>query len=291
VRKPFVVLEREKKTVDCKLYYLEGDTDRDMHDGACCCGIPSTMPHRAVGASLYELDVAGLQALYAFVRGEDDDSFGDWCNAAESQATYYGRSEKAAIAEALYQTRKGGWLVVNYPERFPEILSLVGLLRGVVDENDGYLSPDVCECNDTHEQNQTVCRVCYARLVCTILWQQLPEQARAVAQAINGVERGRELNAGPVPEDPPAPLPYAYMVALTTHQMLYQDVIVESERPLTEEECEKEALEHSTDNWEPGPIDKNPDVGEVQTLRSLAKEGQNDSEDGARKEDEEGERL
>ncbi len=122
--------------------------------------------------------------------------------------------------------------------------------------------------------------MCHARLVCAILWQQLSAQAQEATQGESGVERGRELNGVPAPIDLPAPLPYAYTVALTTHRMLYQDVVVESERPLTEEECAEKALEHSTDDWEPGPIDKNPDVDEIQTLRFPTKEGQNNNEDG-----------
>ena len=66
--------------------------------------------------------------------------------------------------------------------------------------------------------------------------------------------------------------PYAYLVALTTHRMLYQNVVVEAERPLTDDECTEKALERCTDTWEPGPIDKNPDVDEIQTLRRPAKE-------------------
>lgn len=62
--------------------------------------------------------------------------------------------------------------------------------------------------------------------------------------------------------------PYAYEVALTTHRMLYQDVIVESDHPLSEEEIIKKALKLATDEWELGPIDKNPDVDGVETRRA-----------------------
>jgi hypothetical protein len=165
-------LERKmpgRVSTSAQIYYLEGDTDRDMHDTQCCCGVRSEFPHRAIGASLYELDIPGLQALNDLLRGEDEDSFGEWCNEQESQATYYGLDEEAAIQEALHQARKDGWLVINYPEAYPWMMPLLGALRGVVgngEPGDGYLDDAVCECDQTHEHNSTVCRVCYARLVC-----------------------------------------------------------------------------------------------------------------------------
>src|SRR5579875_164299 len=155
-----------------ELYYLEGDIDRDVHDTFCCCGVRSALPHRAIGASLYKLDIPGLQALYDFLQDRDDDSFADWCNWQESQATYYGLDEEAAIREALRQARKDGWLVINYPASFPWIAPVLGALRGVVgngEPDDGYPGHEVCACNQAHKHNNTVCSVCYARLICHIL--------------------------------------------------------------------------------------------------------------------------
>jgi len=63
------------------------------------------------------------------------------------------------------------------------------------------------------------------------------------------------------------PLPSAYLVSLTTHQMVYQEVTVESEKPLLEREVIQKALEHAEGKWEPGPIDENPDVDSIQILR------------------------
>jgi hypothetical protein len=167
------------------LYYLRGDTDREMHDDACCCGDQSQLPHRAIGASLYRLDGPGLLALNALLMGEDEESFWDWCNGEESQGTHYGLNEAAAIEEALHQAQRDGWLVVNCPERYPGVAPLVDILRGVVgvggDESDGYLGQEVCECDNTHEQNQSVCRVCYARLACNILWSSLYPRAERAA--------------------------------------------------------------------------------------------------------------
>lgn len=67
--------------------------------------------------------------------------------------------------------------------------------------------------------------------------------------------------------DKEQPLPYAYQVSLTTYQMLYQQVIVESDHPLSEEEVLQRALTQPDGEWEPGPIDKNPDVDAIQILR------------------------
>ena len=158
-----------------QLYYLQDNTDRDMHDTVCCCGVPQSLPHRAIGASLYELDIPGLKALNDYLMGVDDVSFFDWLADQESQGTYYGPSEDAAKALAIAEEAcREGKLIVNYPEHFPWIHSFIGVLRGVVGyagfgNNDGYLAQDVCECDSTHEQNQMVCRVCYARFVCNII--------------------------------------------------------------------------------------------------------------------------
>ena len=62
-------------------------------------------------------------------------------------------------------------------------------------------------------------------------------------------------------------LPYAYLVSLTTHQMLYQEVVVESETPLAEDKVILNALEQAKDKWEPGPIEKMPDVDGIRILR------------------------
>ena len=63
-------------------------------------------------------------------------------------------------------------------------------------------------------------------------------------------------------------LPYAYIVSLTTHQILYQDVVVESAIPLSEDETIERAFALAENKWEPGPIDENPDVDQVQNLRA-----------------------
>jgi hypothetical protein len=97
-----------------EIYYLQDSTDQETHDTVCCCGMPSELPHKAIGASLYKLDVLGLQALYALLVGQDDVSFGDWLNDQESQGTFYGCSEDAAIAETIYQAGKDGMPIINY---------------------------------------------------------------------------------------------------------------------------------------------------------------------------------
>lgn len=153
-----------------QFYYIQGNTDRDMHDTMCCCGQPRPLPHRAIGASIYKLDVLGLRALNDSLMGVDDVSFFDWLADQESEGTYYGPSEDEAIAQEACMEGK---LIVNYPEHFPWIHPLIGALRCVVgyggfESGDGYLESDVCECDNTHEQNQTVCRVCYARFVCNV---------------------------------------------------------------------------------------------------------------------------
>jgi|SRR5579864_3710552 len=96
------------------IYYLWTSPHSEKHDTACCCGMPSELPHKAFSASLYRLDILGLQALYALLVGQDDDSFRDWLNNEESQGTYYGSSEGAAIAEALDQAGKSGLAIINY---------------------------------------------------------------------------------------------------------------------------------------------------------------------------------
>lgn len=157
-----------------QLYYLQAGTDRDMHDTLCCCGVPRPLPHRAVEASIYKLDIIGLKALNDYVMTLGDISFLDWLADQESEGTYYGSCDDAAIAEAIAEEAcKEGKLLVNYPEHFPWIHPLIEVLRDIVGygdiDNDGYLPQTACECDTTHKQNQTFCRVCYARLVCNIL--------------------------------------------------------------------------------------------------------------------------
>ncbi len=157
-----------------QLYYLDGYADHETHDTLCCCGVPRPLPHRAVGASLYKLDIPGLKALNDYLMDIDDVSFCDWLADQESEGTYYGSCEDAAVAEAIAEEAcREGKLIVNYPEHFPWIHPLISALRGVVGsggkEPDGYLPQTACECDNTHEQNQTVCRVCYARFVCNVI--------------------------------------------------------------------------------------------------------------------------
>jgi hypothetical protein len=157
-----------------QLYYLQDNTDRDMHDTMCCCDVPQPLPHRAVGASLCKLDIPGLKALNDYLMGVDDVSFFDWLAVQESEGTYYGSCEDAAIAAAIAEEAcREGKLIVNYPEHFPWIHPLIEALRGLVGfggkEPDGYLPQTACECDNTHERNKTVCRICYARLVCNVI--------------------------------------------------------------------------------------------------------------------------
>ena len=102
------------------LYYLDDRiTDRDPHDHGCRCGVCDRDTFVALGVSFYRLDLEGLQAYRDFLMGADDDSFADWCNEQESQATIYGPNEKRAIENALWFAEKEGWLVVNFAERYP----------------------------------------------------------------------------------------------------------------------------------------------------------------------------
>jgi hypothetical protein len=135
-----------------QLYYLAADTDHDTHDDLCCCGIQSGLPHKAIGASLYKLDIQGLQALHNLLTGKDEESFHDWCNQQESQGTYYGLNSEDAIEEALRQALQDGWLVINYPKSFPWIAPLVGALCSVIgneESGDSFLKDITCECNNT----------------------------------------------------------------------------------------------------------------------------------------------
>jgi hypothetical protein len=156
-------------------YYLLDDTD--LHDTTCCCNPPQPLPHRATVARLYKLDVPGLQALNDDLHLVDEESFGEWLQEQKPQ-TSSGSDKQTARDSALQQAREDGKLVINYPEAFPWILPVASLLRGVVGysscsglANDGCLPNDVCECNSMHTREQTVCRACYARLVCNILYR------------------------------------------------------------------------------------------------------------------------
>src|SRR5216110_22573 len=99
-----------------KIYYLVGNTDHETHDEQCCCGEPHPLPHRAVGASLYEMNSTGLQALYTLLAGKDEVSFWDWCDSQEAQGVYYGLSDDAAKTSAIQEAHNEGRLIINHPE-------------------------------------------------------------------------------------------------------------------------------------------------------------------------------
>ncbi len=70
-------------------------------------------------------------------------------------------------------------------------------------------------------------------------------------------------------------LAYAYMVSLTTHQLLHQDVIVESNKPLSKKAIVEAAIELAWKGaWEEDEIDPSLDIDEIQTLRNGTKLGQ-----------------
>ena len=100
-------------TFPSKVYYLDEDTDHDTHDDLCCCDSFSPIPHKAIGASLYLLDLEGARAWHALRIGTDVDGFADWCRWQESQGTYYGINSEAAIAAAIAQTGRSGWRIIN----------------------------------------------------------------------------------------------------------------------------------------------------------------------------------
>jgi len=154
----------------CALYYLDDSiADRDPHDFGCPCTLCDKQTYKALGVSLYLLDVEGLQAYRDFLMGADDDRFGDWCNEQESQATIYGPDEAAAVANALAFAQREGWLVANYAERSPHLAPLVQALGLLVDE-DGYLTQrDECDCEMALFLGETLCRVCFASLVFDVL--------------------------------------------------------------------------------------------------------------------------
>ncbi len=156
-----------------QFFYLSEDTYYAFHDEQFCdCAQREGRPHSVMVAQLYELDVPGLQALDAQLMGNDEEGFEEWLDDHHAQ-TYYGSDKQAAIAEALQQARKDGKLIINRPEEFPWILPLLPVLRGLVGyggfDDSGCLPMGTCECNSTHTREQTVCRACYAHLVCDLL--------------------------------------------------------------------------------------------------------------------------
>jgi hypothetical protein len=152
------------------LYYLDDRiTDRDPHDHGCSCGFCDRNTHIALGVSFYRLDLEGLRTYRDLLMDADDDSFPDWCNEQESQATVYGPNETAAVANALAYAEREGWLVVNYAERHPSLTSLVEVL-GVLVGDDGYLTlRGLCSCELTQLSGEAICRVCFASLVFDVL--------------------------------------------------------------------------------------------------------------------------
>jgi hypothetical protein len=155
-----------------QFFYLSDDTYYEFHDeNYCDCAQPQTSPHSVMVAQLYKLDGRGLQALDEALMGDSEDGFEKWLDFHSAQ-TYYGPDKQAAKTSALQQARKDGKLIINHPEEFPWIFPLASTLRGVVSdgfEGDGCLPKKICECDSTYTREETVCRACYARLVCRIL--------------------------------------------------------------------------------------------------------------------------
>jgi hypothetical protein len=155
-----------------QFFYLSDDTQYAFHDADYCdCAQPQSRPHSLMVASLYKLDVPGLQSLDEALIGGDEDGFEEWLDFHHAQ-TYYGSDKQAALAEALQQARKDGKLVINHPEEFPWIFPLTSTLRGVVGDgamSSGCLPKKVCECNSTYTREEMICHACYARLVCGVL--------------------------------------------------------------------------------------------------------------------------
>jgi hypothetical protein len=154
------------------LYYLDDRiTDRDPHDQGCPCTLCDKRTYKALGVGFYRLDLAGLQAYRDLRMGADDDSFGDWCNEQESQATVYGPDETAAVANALAYAATEGWLVVNDAKRHPSLASLAQVL-GILVGADGYLTGrGLRGCELAQLPGEALCPVCFASLVFDVLSQ------------------------------------------------------------------------------------------------------------------------
>ena len=155
------------------LYYLQTDTDRDRHDTECCCGMPTDLPHTAIGVSLYKLNMTGLRKLYQDIDGEDGDAFDDWCYHQDAQSTCYGVNEEAAIADAIAVAKQEGALIVNYPEHFPWIQPVLAALSGVLEEQGSlalcpFIDDDDITDND-EDQDTKICPLCYAHFLSTLL--------------------------------------------------------------------------------------------------------------------------
>lgn len=168
------------------LYYLdERITDRDPHDHGCPCSLCDKSAFVALGVSFYRLDLEGLQAYRDMLMGADDDSFPDWCNEQESQATIYGPNETLAVENALRFAEKEGWLAVNYAERYPPLAPLVEALGMLVGENGALTQRGECECESARLLGEELCRTCFASLLFDVLSQgeeslcvQLPGRSR-----------------------------------------------------------------------------------------------------------------
>jgi hypothetical protein len=152
-------------------FYLSPETEYELHgESYCSCPQPQSQSHTVVGAYLYELDVPGLQALDTALLGGNETSFEKWIE-NHPATIYYGPDKQTAIVEAVIQARKERKLIINHPEAYPWMFPLITTLAGVVGDGllDGCLPEDVCQCNELHAAEKTVCRACYARLVSKVV--------------------------------------------------------------------------------------------------------------------------
>jgi hypothetical protein len=148
-RLPLIPLFDKKDKMMSELYYLQRSNKYEMHDTACCCVHLSPLPHRALSASLYKLDIQGLQALSALLTDEDDDRFPDWLNAQEAQLTCYGISTKMVIDAGLREAQRQGMPLLNYPSRSAESETLPYMHVCMIQP------PDGTRTHDSNEQHTT----------------------------------------------------------------------------------------------------------------------------------------
>jgi len=136
--------------------YLVQD-DVEHHGTKCACDL-CDHNGKSHGVAIYDMTPLGITHL---------EGLSEWAEEhikdLDPLSRVYAPSQDTAYSFAEADCKAEGWTIITHATPKESIRDLLGALQGLVGD-DGYLTErDLCECDNTHEQNHTVCSICWAR--------------------------------------------------------------------------------------------------------------------------------